>query len=102
LIKSGLQGKAADGRRKQVPRGNAHEFSYGDMLRDEAEVASAAEPMYVVESKTFMTEKELRSSRAKLEEAAKRRGKVIGVAKTRGGYDVTVERANPKYKGGRK
>jgi hypothetical protein len=69
------------------------------MLRNEAEVSSAGEPEWIVESSTTMSGEELRRSRAKLEEAAKRRGKVIGVKlNRRGDYTVTVEHRNPGRK----
>lgn len=82
-----------------MPGGNAKDWTYGDMLANEAEVSSASEPEWVVDQKTFMRPDELARSRAALEKAAGKNGKVIGVREVKGGFEVTVEHRNPRYKG---
>lgn len=82
-----------------MPRGNAEGWSYGDMLRNEAEVNSVNEPEWVVEQTTHMKQEELDRSLEGLKRIAAKNGKVIGVEEVLGGYKVTVEHRTPEFKG---
>lgn len=84
--------------------GNAKDFSYGDMLRNQAEIDSVNEPEWIVDQTTFMKPAELERSKEMLQKQAAKNGKVIGIKETKGGFIVTVEHRNPKYKpkGGKK
>lgn len=85
-----------------MAKGNAGNYSYGDMQRDKAELDAVNEPEWIVEHTTFMKPDEFNRSIAKIKEAAVRKGRVIGVKEQKGGYKVTVERPNPKYRGKKK
>lgn len=89
-------------------KGNAENWSYGDALRDQAELRSAVEPEWLVEAQDAFTPTRFKQVIGALERNAAKQGKVIGVVEHKDrhgdvtGYTVSVESKNPRYTGGRK
>lgn len=89
-------------------KGNAGDWTYGDMLNNQAELDSVNEPEWLVLSQDELTETQYKRVIGALERNASKNGLVIGVVEHRDrrgnitGYQVSVERKNPKYKRGGK
>lgn len=81
---------------------DAKNWSMGDMQRDQAEVSSVNEPEWLVEAQDELTEAQYAKNIDRLRRNAARNGMVVGIQKRGSKYQVSIERKNPRYKGGRK
>lgn len=80
-------------------KGNAGDWTYGDMLRNEAELNDANIEFYV-EFTTVFSAEDAKRGLTYLAEQAKKKGFVLGTKEdSRGNVTVTLESRNPNYRG---
>lgn len=89
-------------------KGDAENWTVGDMQNDRAEIAGLNEPEWLVEAQDELTPAQYERSIEIMRRNAGKNGKVVGVTENKDrrgnvtGYTVSVEHKNPAYKGGRK
>jgi hypothetical protein len=82
-------------------KGNAGDWTPGDMQNDQADLEAQTGTEWVVEREVFISDSEGGEERAKavrrrIGPEAKRRGKVVDIKPVKGGWRVTVESKKPR------